>query len=210
MKTEKKKNYHKFFVFPFQHCIALVQLKCIISYRIWIVRVSFYFLGNWIFHFETRFASLILKKKSFLFRCQCGQQEQNNIWGLTSVCSMLTESYSASAPKARRKRKKWTTGIPETTPNSHKPTTWRFEDYRKFPKPPSSGGAAPETYQYRTGREKGMDKSRKRVQPAEVGILPQGFLRPQEQILWHGKDLPGLRWNHERSSRWKSVIMILS
>ena len=139
------------------------------------------------FILEICFAILILKKNPFFFSSECGRQQQNNIWGLTSVCSMLTESYSASAPKARRKRKKWTTGIPETTPNSHKPTTWRFEDYKKFPKPPSSGGAAPETYQYRTGRE----KSRRRVQPAEVGILPQGFLRPQEQILWHGKDLPG-------------------
>ena len=38
----------------------------------------------------------------FFFRSQCGRQQQNNIWGLTSVCSMLPESYSASAPKATK------------------------------------------------------------------------------------------------------------
>ena len=100
MKTGK--NHQKFFVLPFQHCIALGQLKCIISFKIWIVRVSFYFLEKWIFHFETFFAILILKKLFFFFRSQCGRQQQNNIWGLTSVCSMLPESYSASAPKATK------------------------------------------------------------------------------------------------------------
>ena len=60
--NRKEKNHQQFFVLPFQHCIALVQLKCIISYKIWIVRVSFYFLEKWIFHFETFFAILILKK----------------------------------------------------------------------------------------------------------------------------------------------------
>ena len=64
---KRKKNHQKFFVLPFQHCIALGQLKCIISYKIWIVRVSFYFLEKWIFHFETFFAILILKKIFFSF-----------------------------------------------------------------------------------------------------------------------------------------------
>ena len=210
MKTGK--NHQKFFVLPFQHCIALVQLKCIISYKIWIARVSFYFLEKWIFHFEIFFCYFDFEKNNlFFFRSQCGRQQQNNIWGLTSVCSMLPESYSASAPKATK----------EGTAKSER---------QEFPKPRKTAINQPLgdlritencptsfirrscswniSIQNREGKRDGqIEKTgptcRSRYSSPRLSS-PSGT----NSLTWQRS--PWLRWNHERSSRWKSVIMILS
>ena len=98
---------------------------------------------------------------------------------------MLPESYSASAPKATKEgnAKSERQELPKPRQTAINQPLGDLRITENFPNLLHPAELLLKHIITEQGGEKGTDKSRRRVQPAEVGILPQGFLRPQEQIL---------------------------